>query len=62
MVPLLRFIVVAFLASSSAVPLAARAFAEPLDKVACANLQLEQKKLLTPVSYTHLTLPTILLV
>ena len=29
-------------------PLAARAFAEPLDKDACANLQLEQKKLLTP--------------
>ena len=48
MVPLLRFIAVAFLASSSAVPLAARAFAEPLDKDACANLQLEQKKLLTP--------------
>lgn len=48
MVPLLRFIAVAFLASSSAVPLSARAFAEPLDKDACANLQLEQKKLLTP--------------
>ena len=48
MVPLLRFIAVALLASSSAVPLAARAFAEPLDKDACANLQLEQKKLFTP--------------
>jgi hypothetical protein len=48
MVPSLRFIAVALLASSLAALLAARAAAEPLDKAACANLQLEQKKLLTP--------------
>jgi hypothetical protein len=48
MVPSLRFIAVALLASSLAALLAARAAAEPLDKDACANLQLEQKKLLTP--------------
>jgi hypothetical protein len=48
MVPLLRFIAVAFLASSAAVPFGVRAVAEPLDKDACANLQVEQKKLLTP--------------
>jgi hypothetical protein len=48
MVPSLRFIAVALLASSLAALLAVRAAAEPLDKDACANLQLEQKKLLTP--------------
>ena len=48
MVPLLRVIAIALLASSSALPFAARALAEPLDKDACDNLQLEQKKLLTP--------------
>lgn len=46
--PLLRFIAVALLTSSSAVPFGVRAMAEPLDKDACANLQVEQKKLLTP--------------
>ncbi len=48
MVPLLRVIAIVFLASISAVPFVARAFAEPLDKDACATLQLEQNKLLTP--------------
>jgi hypothetical protein len=48
MVPLLRVIAIALIASSFALPFTARAFAEPLDKDACANLQLEQKKLLTP--------------
>ena len=48
MVPSLRVIAVALLASSLAVLLAGRAIAEPLDKDACANLQVEQKKLLTP--------------
>ena len=46
--PLLRFIAVALFASIAAVPLGARAIAEPLDKEACLNLQLERKKLLTP--------------
>ena len=48
MMPVLRFIAVALLTSSSAVTLGARAIAEPLEKEACANLQLERKKLLTP--------------
>jgi hypothetical protein len=48
MVPLLRVIAIALIASSFALPFTPRAFAEPLDKDACANLQLEQKKLLTP--------------
>jgi hypothetical protein len=48
MVPLLRVIAIALIASSFALPFTARAFAEPLDKDACANLQLEQNKLLTP--------------
>ena len=48
MVPLLRVIAIALIASSSALPFTARAVAEPLDKDACDNLQLEQKKLLTP--------------
>ena len=48
MVPLLRVIAIALIASGSALPFAARAVAEPLDKDACDNLQLEQKKLLTP--------------
>ncbi len=48
MVPLLRVIAIALVASSAALPFTARALGEPLDKDACANLQLEQKKLLTP--------------
>jgi hypothetical protein len=48
MVPLLRIIAVAFLSSSAAAPLGLHARAEPLDTDACANLQIEQKKLLTP--------------
>src|SRR6185312_4191833 len=48
MVPLLRVIAIALITSGSALPFAARAVAEPLDKDACDNLQLEQKKLLTP--------------
>jgi hypothetical protein len=48
MVPLLRVIAIALIASSFALPFTARAFAEPLDKDACANLRLEQNKLLTP--------------
>jgi hypothetical protein len=48
MVPSLRFIAVALLSSSLPVLLAAPVDAEPLDKSACENLQLEQKKLLTP--------------
>jgi hypothetical protein len=48
MVPLLRVIAIGLIASGSALPFAVRAFAEPLDKDACDNLQLEQKKLLTP--------------
>jgi hypothetical protein len=47
MMPLLRFIAVALIASST-VSFGMPANAEPLDKDACANLQLEQKKLLTP--------------
>jgi hypothetical protein len=47
MMPLLRFIAVAFIAFST-VPFGMPANAEPLDKDACANLQIEQKKLLTP--------------
>ena len=42
---MLRFLAVALLARAQRAA-AARAFAEPLDKDACANLQLEQKKLL----------------
>ena len=45
--PLLRFIAVALLAASPAVPFCTAA-AEPLDKAACANLQNERQKLLTP--------------
>jgi hypothetical protein len=48
MVPLLRVIAIAITASGFASPFAVRAVAEPLDKDACDNLQLEQKKLLTP--------------
>ena len=48
MMPVLRFIAVALLTSSSAVTLGTRAIAEPLEKEACLNLQLERKKLLTP--------------
>jgi hypothetical protein len=47
MMPLLRFIAVALVTSSSALPLGASAVAEPLDKQACLNLQGERKKLLT---------------
>ena len=47
MMPVLRFIAVALLASSSAVTLGARAIAEPLDKLACLSLQGERNKLLT---------------
>ncbi len=47
MMPLLRFIAVALVASSSAALLYASAVAEPLDKEACLNLQGERKKLLT---------------
>ena len=47
MMPVLRFIAVALLTSSSVVTLGARAIAEPLEKAACANLQVERKKLLT---------------
>jgi hypothetical protein len=46
MMPLLRFIAVALLASSPAL-LGAAALAEPLDKEACLKLQGERKKLLT---------------
>jgi hypothetical protein len=45
---LLRVIAIALIASGFALPFAVRAVAEPLDKDACDNLQLEQKKLLTP--------------
>ena len=48
MMPVLRFIAVALLTSSSVVMLGTRAIAEPLEKAACLNLQLERKKLLTP--------------
>ena len=48
MVPLLRVIAIGLIASGSALPFAVCASAEPLDKDACDNLQLEQKKLLTP--------------
>lgn len=48
MMPVLRVIAVAFLAASSAAPFGVGAHAEPLEKDACRNLQLEQKKLLTP--------------
>jgi hypothetical protein len=48
MMPVLRFIAVALLTSSSAVTLGARAIAEPLEKEACQNLQVERKELLTP--------------
>ncbi len=44
---LLRLIAVALFAWIS-VPFLARAVAEPLDKEACLNLQLERKRLLTP--------------
>jgi len=45
--PLLGRIAVALLAASVAVSLCA-AFAEPLDQTACADLEAEHKKLLTP--------------
>lgn len=45
--PLLRFVAVALLAASSAVPLCTVA-AGPLDKAACVSLQTERDKLLTP--------------
>ena len=48
MMPLLRVIAVAFVTASSAVSLGLRANAEPLDKDACSNLQVEHQKLLTP--------------
>ena len=48
MMPVLRFIAVALLTSSSAVTLGARAVAEPLEKETCQSLQVERKKLLTP--------------
>jgi len=38
MVPLLRVIAIALIASGSALPFAARAVAVPLDKDACDNL------------------------
>jgi hypothetical protein len=47
MMPVLRFIAVALLTSSSAVTLGVRATAEPLEREACLNLQVERKKLLT---------------
>jgi hypothetical protein len=46
--PLLRSIAVALVAASSAAPLGAVAFAEPLDQTACQTLQAERKQLLTP--------------
>jgi len=48
MMPVLRVIAVAFLTASSAMPFGVGAHAEPLEKDACQNLQLERKKLLTP--------------
>jgi hypothetical protein len=47
MMPLLRLIAVAIFASSPVLLIGLGAAAEPLDKEACANLQLERKKLLT---------------
>jgi hypothetical protein len=47
MMPLLRLIAVALLASGSAALLGLSAVAEPLDKEVCAALQVERKKLLT---------------
>ena len=46
--PLLRLIAVALLISSSTALLGLGAIAAPLDKEACANLEGERKKLLTP--------------
>jgi hypothetical protein len=45
--PMLRFIAVALVAASS-VLLGAIALAEPLDKEACAKLEVDRKKLMTP--------------
>jgi hypothetical protein len=45
---MLRFIAVALIAASPEVPLCATAFAAPLDKEACLELQGDRKKLLTP--------------
>jgi len=54
MVPLLRFIAVALLVPSLVTLVTARAAAEPLDKDACAALQLKQQTLLTPAMQTAL--------
>ncbi len=48
MMPLLRFIAVAVVASGSIAVLDLRAVAEPLDKASCASLANDRKKLLTP--------------
>src|SRR5512147_2660286 len=48
MMPVLRFIALALLVSSSVAVLGMRAIAEPLDKASCASLANERKKLLTP--------------
>jgi hypothetical protein len=44
---LLRLIAVMLLASSTALPLSQGAFTAPLDKEACADLQVQHKRLLT---------------
>ncbi|HMK42361.1 MAG TPA: hypothetical protein VK451_12475 [Methyloceanibacter sp.] len=48
MMPVLRFIAVALLVSSSVAVLGMRAVAEPLDKASCASLANDRKKLFTP--------------
>lgn len=45
---MLRFIAVAFVVAGSGVSLGAAAVAAPLDQAACAKLQAERQKLLTP--------------
>ncbi|HET9574276.1 MAG TPA: hypothetical protein VFP29_11195 [Methyloceanibacter sp.] len=46
--PVLRFIALALLVSSSVAVLGMRAVAEPLDKASCASLANDRKKLFTP--------------
>jgi hypothetical protein len=48
MMPVLRFIALALLVSSSVAVLGMRAVAEPLDKASCASLANDRKKLFTP--------------
>jgi hypothetical protein len=48
MMPLLRFIAMALLASSPFAVLGLSAIAEPLDKASCASLANDRKKLFTP--------------